>query len=270
MRAIGWSLVAFWLGLLAGGAAEGDEFHERFTYDVRWAGISVGRAELDLRVSEEADERRSARRFSARTHGWVSKVKAVDTRIESIETVSEEGVIRQEVLKSMREGKFRQEDYLVIDGASRMAHWVDQISGEEASYEAPPGVLDYVSFLVSLRDAGVWKAEDPQLFRLLMDRGVHELELSVIGDEGRGGKSRMDARTRRLRVLSRSPDLFVRNVPREIRVCRESEVVVGLDASTRLGRVTLVLTEWIRNGETMEMPGSGIAATGTPVRKREG
>jgi len=221
---------------------------ESLEYDIRWGMLSVGKAVIVSMEYESGGTNILIRGIQARSHGWVSLVKRIDNYIQCVEERVDGQKIRYLVSKKIHEGKFKQDDELDINVAAGTAIWTDNLKGTMVSYFIPEGVQDYVSMVFNLRSSGGEADDEPQEYSLIMDDGVHEMEVTTVAT-GVVKTAFGPVEASRLAVKSKSSGLFVRNVPGAIWINPETSIILSMEASTKLGNIRTVLEKWEINGE---------------------
>lgn len=220
---------------------------ERLEYDIRWGPLSLGRASIENRTSYVGSTNRIVRTMDVRNHSWAAVIYRIKDRIECVEERTARGR-KVCVRKQIHEGRFKQDDTLLIDYRSGKAQWEDRLSDKSANYEVPEGVLDYVSLVSHLRTQGDLTLGQTNSYHLAMDADTHELAVSAVTTGlVRTAFGRLAAT--QIRVRSMSEDLFARNVPGTMWVCQNPMVVVAMDGSTKVGTVRAVLRKWEKNGK---------------------
>ena len=220
---------------------------EVMEYDIKWGAVTAGKATMSCRRYSEGGTNVWIRVMQAKSQGWVSLFKRIDSQIVSLERINEVGETMYEVHKLIREGSFRQDDFLTVDSVRKVASWSDRRAKTNVEFMIPEGTQDYVSMMFSLRSLGDLPRDEPRLYALIMDDAVHEMSAEVV-DTAHVKSALGDHEARELLVKSKSPGLFVRNIPESIWVCPEQRIIVSMDISTRLGRVKTLLTRWTVDG----------------------
>jgi hypothetical protein len=231
---------------------------ERLEYDIRWGLLSLGRASIENRALSSGGTNRIVRTMEVRNHPWAAVIYRIEDRIESVDERTDGGR-KVCVRKQIHEGRFNQDDTLLIDYRSGKAQWEDRLSDKSANYEIPDGVLDYVSLVSHLRTQGDLTLGQTNWYHLAMDAGTHELVVSAV-TTGLVKTAFGRLAATQIRVKSKSEDLFARNVPGTMWVCQNPMVVVAMDGSTKVGTVRAVLRGWERNGRAVivgEAPDEG-------------
>jgi len=223
---------------------------ERIDYDIRWHFLSVGSASIETIASSEGGTNTTVRRFCVSNHPWARILHRVQDRIESVEEQTAGSHVTR-VPKQIREGRFRQDDELVIDFVAGSAKWRDKVSGVSAEYLVPEGVHDYVSALAAIRAKGGQALGQTNSYSLAMDKGIHELVLTSSVTSSIRSASGMVSATA-LTVQSKSPDLCVRNVPGTIWVGLDPPTIIAMDVATKIGTVRAVLAKWELDGKAVE------------------
>jgi len=221
---------------------------ERLDYDIRWHFLSVGSASIETKQSSEGGTNTTVHRFCVRNHPWARILYRVQDRIESVEEQTAGSHVTR-VTKQIREGRFRQDDELVIDSVVGSAKWRDSISGDSAEYQVPAGVYDYVSALAAIRAKACPPLGQTNSYRVAMDKGIHELVLTSSSTCSIGSASGLLPATR-LSLQSKSADLCVRNVPGTIWVGLDPATIIAMDVATKIGTVRVVLEKWELDGKT--------------------
>jgi hypothetical protein len=253
-------LLSAWLASAARSANEGNPSEhaetvdtgsvERLEYDIRWHFLSVGSASIETMELSAGGTNTTVRRLHVRNHPWARILYRMEDRIESVEKETGDSRVTH-VTKQVREGRFRQDDELVIDYVAGSAKWRDKVSGVSAEYLVPEGIHDYVSTLAAIRAKGCLPLGQTNSYRLAMDKGIHEIVLTSSATSSMRSASRMVSATA-LTVQSKSPDLCVRNVPGAIWVGLDPPAIIAMDLATKIGTVRAALTKWELDGKTVE------------------
>jgi hypothetical protein len=250
-RAIPAFLGLLLLALPASAAPPQTEF---LHYDITWVGVSVGTMSVRSETTVEGGLLRSIRVWN---RPWIARVYPVDNTIECRIEPTPEGP-RHTVTKKMGEKDFTQDDTLVLWPDAGRAVWSNAVSNAVHHFEVPPGSRDFVSFFFDLRDAatgGGW-SESGKEYRLVMDNGLHALDLQVGAPERiRTPHGRMEAIP--VKAISKSKELFSRNKPRAVWVAAERPAVIFADVETRFGAVRATLSAWEIDGHPVPLSPAG-------------
>ena len=228
---------------------------ELMQYDITWVGVSVGTMAVRSEARDDGSEFRSIRVWN---RPWIAMVYPVDNTIECLIEPTPDGP-RHTITKKMGEKNFTQNDTLVFWPETGKAVWSNAVSNTVVSFEVPADARDFVSFFFDLRDAaGTGPLRPAGDYRLVMDAGVHELEIRVGAPRRiRTPLGRMDAIP--VEAVSKSPLLFTRNKPRAVWVAAHRPIVIFADVETRFGDVRGTLARWEINGEPVDWRPSGAA-----------
>jgi hypothetical protein len=155
--------------------------HEKFVYDLTWAGIKAGTASLELRN----DGNRIKIVSTAHSADWISVFYTVDDRAESI--VSQDpyrsslGLPVSYRLK-LREGKHRKDKEVIFDHDKNRAKYIDHLENEYKEIDVPPLVFDPISSFFYLRTLRLVVGE-PVYITLFDSKKVYNVEVQVLRKE---------------------------------------------------------------------------------------
>jgi len=223
---------------------------EYLEYDIRWGILSVGHADMSHVVHEAGADgvRVVVDRMSARSHGWVSIVRKIDNVIESTRWEREGTLLRSRVVKKLRQGRFHQDDVLLVDGEARRATWENRLRGRTYTYEIPAGVKDYVSLIFDLREMAWTGDATSSRHHLVLDRAVHDMEVTRVATGlVKSAMGRLPAV--RLSITSNSRSLFTHNKPGDVWISADQAVLLSMEAKTPVGDVRTSLRTWTINGK---------------------
>jgi hypothetical protein len=187
------------------------------------------------------------RSIRVQSSDWVARVYPVDTTLQCAIAPTSEGP-RHTVVKRVSEDDFVQNDTLILWPDSGRAVWYEAIAHTCTTSSLPRGTRDIVSFFFDLRDViGQGVVQTGGLYRLAMDGQAHELDIHAGLTERRETPfGTLEAVA--LRLVSRSPTLFVRNRPRQIWISPDPPAVLQADVRITIGTVRARLISWERDG----------------------
>lgn len=223
--------------------------NEVLVYRMSWRGATVGEMTLSSSVTTNGGALRSLR---VRSRSWARLFSSLDDTI-TCESEGEGADLRRTVRKRVSEDGFEQDDRLVLWPNRGLAVF-DAGDGACATSSVPVGLEDMVTFFYDLRDLAPSRADGPSLAgvrHLVMDGAAHEIELTT------GAVERVKvpwgaADALSVEAESRSKGLFVRNVPRRIRIGLSPPALLSMDVEHG-GRVVHVrLREWLRDGKPVQ------------------
>lgn len=193
------------------------------------------------------------RAIRVRSSAWVGHIYPVDTTLQCAIAPTQDGP-RHTVVKQVSENAFVQHDTLTLWPDSGRAVWSEAVAQTCTTSSLPRGTRDVVSFFFDLRDTmGQGTIQTGGLYRLAMDGQAHALEIHA-GPAARRTTPFGTLQAVPLRLVSRSPTLFVRNRPRQIWISLDPPAVLQADVRIAIGTVRARLTEWTRDGQPV-VPG---------------
>lgn len=218
---------------------------EFMEFDITWVGVSVG----SMTVREEQYEDQSIHRaIHIKNRPWISLIYPVDNLVVCRITRDEEGPLH-DVTKKMGEKDFLQNDILVLRPDQGRAIWTNAVSNTVHQFDVPAGAKDFVSFFFDLREAGLTlKPDERRGYQLVMDEGVHALELSIGPSKTLRtpfGKQKAVP----VHAVSKSESLFSRNRPKAVWISENQSAVLFADVQSRFGAVRATLTRWELDGK---------------------
>lgn len=223
-------------------------FSETFDYEITWAGISLGK--MNVWSHSDDDDGRIERGIHIKSHRWLSGIYPVDNRIVCLREKTTNGE-RFTVTKVIHESTFQQHDILILRPNRKKAEWTNVLEERFVEYEIPEQARDYVSFFFAMREALQTIRDTNNDFQLVMDEGIHALEIKIGDKTNRVKTAKGKAPALSVDAISKSPVLFSRNKPRSIWVSTTHPIILSTEASTKFGPVRIALKSWNQNGEEM-------------------
>jgi hypothetical protein len=155
--------------------------HEKFVYDLTWAGIKAGTASLESRNNGGKIKLISTAQSAKR----VSVFYTVNDRAESV--VSQDpnrsslGLPASYRLR-LREGKHRKDKEVIFDHEKNRAKYIDHLENEYKEIDVPPLVFDPISSFFYLRTLKLVVGE-PVYITLFDSKKVYNVEVQVLRRE---------------------------------------------------------------------------------------
>jgi len=218
--------------------------HEVMTYDISWAGMTVGGMTVQ---DEQRDDGTTHRSIRVRSRPWVSTLYRVDTTVHCAIEPTPDGPSHT-VTKAVTEGDFSQNDTLLLWPATGTCIWSNAVEKTSVTTSVPTNTQDVVSFFFDLRDTLTRQAvATNESYRLVMDGTTHALDITLGATKKiKTPLGKVDAVA--VNAVSKSPTLFSRNKPKNIWVAKKSPAVLAVDVSITLGTVHITLQSWTTNG----------------------
>ena len=229
-----------------------------YTYSISSYGITGGA----LTVTEEGDPNGAlTRTVHVKSHGVASTFYDVDTTLQCVQEMTTRGHLHT-VTKKVKEKDFAQNDVLSLcfTGTNGLGMWMNVAKGTTNHFDISSNALDMVCFFFDLRERiaisegaelplGTIKEVDDHL---IMDGTSHALSITA-------GKARKEKTSFGrievvpLELISKSPTLFVRNKPKNIRVSTHTPTVLSVDVGYSLGTAHATLESWTTNGIPVDL-----------------
>lgn len=155
--------------------------HENLSYDLKWAGLKAGEAQLEMK--EDGNEVTITSR--ARSVPWVSVFYTVEDLVQS-------RLLRNSGIKGMgkpvqyrlnlREGRHRKQKEVVFDHQKGKALYIDHLENERKDFDIPGTVFDPISgfFYIRTLDLQVGKPVSVTIFD---SKRVWDVEVQVLRKE---------------------------------------------------------------------------------------
>ena len=216
-----------------------------YTYSISSYGVTGG----TLTVSEEtADDGTLTRAVRIKSHAWASLFYGVDTTLQCTQEHTPSGTVHT-VTKNVAENDFSQNDVLRLCPGQGRGGWTNCQSGASAVFDITPDALDMVCFFFNLRHHILEQTDDPEQGddHLIMDGTSHAVSITA-------GKPRMKKTDYGkieivpIDIVSKSPTLFVRNRPKNIRITKNTPTVLSVEAGYSVGTAHATLDSWTTNG----------------------
>lgn len=220
--------------------------NELMVYRMSWMGTTIGEMTLSSSVTTNGGTLRSMR---VRSRSWARLFSNLDDTV-TCESDGEGADLRRVVRKRISEDGFVQDDQLVL-WPNRGQAIFDAGDGGCTTSSVPVGLEDMVTFFYDLRDLAPARTNGTSLAgerHLVMDGVAHKIALTtgpVVRVEVPWGKA--DALS--VEAQSHSDGLFVRNVPRDIRIGLSPPVLLSMDVEHGGHTVHVRLRDWLRDGE---------------------
>ena len=123
---------------------------EKLTYSVRWMGIEVGQAQLEVRELTELQGRPVYHAVATtRSNRFLSMFYRVNDEIHTY--IDAEGLFPRRFVKHQQEGRYRADEEMVYDHEKGIATYRSFLNGSVKQMEIPKGVQDSLSVLYAFR-----------------------------------------------------------------------------------------------------------------------
>jgi hypothetical protein len=152
---------------------------EKLTYSLRWTGVHVGHATLEVKDIIEFNDSRAYRVISrARSNDFFSLMYRVDDMVQSFIDINKFHSLRLE--KRQEEGNYRSFKIIEYDQVNHTARQFKYKDGsvEEVKFSIPPNVHDILSCLYYLRNQSVNVGESV-FIKVSADDKNYDLEVKV-------------------------------------------------------------------------------------------
>ena len=152
---------------------------EKLTYSLRWTGVHVGHATLEVKDIIEFNDSRAYRVISrAQTNDFFSLIYRVDDMVQSFIDINKFYSLRLE--KRQEEGNYRSFKIIEYDQVHHTARQFKYKDGsvEEVKFSIPPDVHDILSCLYYLRNQNVNVGESI-FIKVSADDKNYDLEVKV-------------------------------------------------------------------------------------------
>ena len=236
---------ALFFALLLGSLQGAAYTNELMVYRMSWMGTTIGEMTLSSSISTNGALLRSMR---VRSRSWARLFSSLDDTV-TCESCGEGAALRRVVRKRVSEDGFEQDDRLVLWPNRGLAVF-DAGDGVCTTSSVPVGLEDMVTFFYDLRDLAPARTNGMPLAgvrNLVMDGVAHEIALTT-GPVVRVDVPWGEADALSVEAESHSDGLFVRNVPRAIRIGLSPPALLSMEIEHGGHTVHVRLRDWLRDG----------------------
>jgi len=154
---------------------------EKLTYNIRWLGITVGYATLEVKGIVDIDGRKHYHLMSrARSNDFLSKIYPVEDVIESF--IDAETLLSRRFKKIQREGRYRSEEEVDHDQEKHTGHYYSKKNESSKDFEILPDSQDTLSVFYYFRYLD-WKIGDVKNINVVADEKKHVVHVRVLDKE---------------------------------------------------------------------------------------
>lgn len=221
-----------------------DSVAESMRYNAYWTGLKVGEMVLES-GSRTNSEPYLSLRVGSRSFARLFSGDEMEFLSEKANTSSGTCLL---FYKRLVQAGFHQHDVMRLWPDSGIAIWDDFENGSSTTSSVPVGSLDIASFFHGFRAMDDLDGLQTNAISrvVVMDGATHPIAIStgrVVRVNSKWGRTE----AREYFVRSYSDTLFVRNVPKCIKVSTNMPVIVEMDVETGLGTVHFKLNGWETN-----------------------
>ncbi len=162
-------------------ALAGIPLGERLIYGLRWMGLRVGEARVEVLGIELLDGHEVYHvRVLVRSNAVLSKIYPVEDELDSY--IDVEGGFSRKFTKQAREGTYRANEMVVYDYVNGVGTYTSLTNGSEKTFDIPGPIQDSLSVLYAVRQQHLEPGKSLVL-SVNADEKNWELQVDVLGVE---------------------------------------------------------------------------------------
>ena len=245
---------------------------EHLTYDIKWAGIPSGRAELSVKwVEKVGPEEADCFHVTCATRSNSFSSFFYPVRDDVVSLIDAGGFFSRQFDMDKNEGRYHANENVRFDYARGRAEYVKYSKGQYGTREQTAAVKlwdkvqDPLSCLYYLRNLDLRVGEDVAMTvntakrNWLLTVGVLRREKLVVGQFG-------ELDTIKIQPEVSFPGIFVRKGKMTIWIEEKTRVPVRMDVDVPIGSITVVLAEAENSPLNAKPPAAAPAATAAPAQ----